>query len=371
VRLVPKLMSTPSTLLLCAGAAASLAGVWTLAGLSEKSTMRSTPRVLAAAAIGLLGEAFVYGRSPAELRAELALPLLFGLASVVALAVGAAKIEAALADKDGPRVVRRSAGIVAGTFFGMAAVGAASLDLSSGSLSQARLGWALMFALVASVLVVFAERARYAGVGLLALGKRSLLLGLVGPGLILGAQLTAAAQTLRAEEALRTQAPPVGAGPAAADAPLALAPAPEASAPLADAAASVAPLGSAWPGASAAPSGVGGSAAAAPSAVGEPGTVQVDAITARGMLEADVRGGVTRRLDKLQACLQDPNNQQKGSLSLKIGVDSSGSVTYSKATGGELSGTPLGSCLLAVFYKMGFASTSATNANFEITLHVP
>ena len=370
MRLVPKLMSTPSTLLLCAGAAASLAGVWTLAGLSEKSTMRSTPRVLAAAAIGLLGEAIVYGRSPAELRGELALPLLFGLASVVALAVGAAKIEAALADKDGPRVVRRSAGIVAGTFFGMAAVGAASLDLSSGSLSQARLGWALMFALVASVLVVFAERARYAGVGLLALGKRSLLLGLVGLGLILGAQLTAAAQTLRAEEALRSQAPPVGAGPAAADAPLALAPVPEASAPLADAAASVAPLGSASPGASAAPSTVG-SAAAAPSAVGEPGTVQVDAITARGMLEADVRGGVTRRLDKLQACLQDPNNQQKGSLSLKIGVDSSGSVTYSKATGGELSGTPLGSCLLAVFYKMGFASTSATNATFEITLHVP
>src|SRR4051812_1230266 len=101
-------MSTPSTLLLCAGAAASLAGVWTLAGLSEKSTMRSTPRVLAAAAIGLLGEAIVYGRSPAELRGELALPLLFGLASVVALAVGAAKIEAALADKDGARVVRRS-----------------------------------------------------------------------------------------------------------------------------------------------------------------------------------------------------------------------------------------------------------------------
>jgi hypothetical protein len=339
--------------------------------LSEKSTMRSTPRVLAAAAIGLLGEAIVYGRSPAELRGELALPLLFGLASVVALAVGAAKIEAALADKDGPRVVRRSAGIVAGAFFGMGAVGAASLDLSSGSLSQARLGWALMFALVASVLVVFAERARYAGVGLLALGKRSLVLGLVGLGLILGAQLTAAAQTSRAEDAPRTEtASPAAASSADPDAPLPLAPVPDASAPLADAAASAAPLGSTPPGASTAP-GTLASAAPAPSAVGEPGTVQIDAITTRGMLDADVRGGVERRMDKLQACLQDPKNQQKGALSLKIGVDPMGSVTYSKAMAGDLSGTPLGSCLLAVFYKMGFAGTSASNAHFEITLHVP
>src|SRR5690349_9621402 len=150
-------MSTPSTLLLCAGAAASLAGVWTLAGLSESSPMKSTPRVVAATSLGLLGAAIVYGRSPAELRGELSLPLLFGCTSVFALAVGAAKIEAALSEKDGPRVVRRAAGIVAGTFFGMAAIGAASFDLSSGSLAQARLGWALMFALVAATVIVFAD----------------------------------------------------------------------------------------------------------------------------------------------------------------------------------------------------------------------
>jgi hypothetical protein len=361
-------MSTPSTLLLCTGAAASLAGVWTLAGLSEKSATRSTPRVLAAAAIGLLGEAIVYGRSPSELRAELALPLLFGLASVFALAVGAAKLEAALAAKDGPCVVRRSAGIVAGTFFGMGAVGAASLDLSSGSLAQARLGWALMFALVASVVVVFADRARYAGAGVLALGKRSLVLVFVGGALLLGARLTAAAHPARAERAMAEAA--ASASPTATDAPVAAAPLPEASA-----AAGAAPESSAAPAVSATPlasaSASPAPSASAPPVTGEPGTVQIETVNARGMLEADVRGGVLRRMDKLQACLQEPKNQQKGALSLKIGVEPSGSVTYSRAIGGELSDTPTGSCLLAVFYKMGFASTTATNPTFEITLRVP
>ena len=334
--------------------------------------MRSTPRVLAAAAIGLLGEAVVYGRSPAAQRGELALPLLFGLASVLALAVGAAKIEAALADKDGPRVVRRSAGIVVGTFCGMGAVGAASLDLGSSSLAQGRLAWALMFALVASALVVFAERARYAGVGFLALGKRSLVVALVALGLLAGARLIASAQPRVATPWPAAAALPASADASASshmpvgsvDAPVGSAAVPEAAAPPDSAvlAASAPPVVSAAPSA----------ASSAPAlAAGEPGAVQVDAVTANGMLEADVRGGVARRTDKLQACLEDPKNQQKGTLSLKIRVDPSGSVLYSRATGGDLSGTPLGACLLAVFYKMGFAATSASSANFEITLRVP
>jgi hypothetical protein len=118
------------------------------------------------------------------------------------------------------------------------------------------------------------------------------------------------------------------------------------------------------PGASAAPS----AAVAAP--VGEPGSIQIDALTARGMLEADARGGVARRTDRLQACLADPKNNQKGTLSLKIGIDSAGSVSYSKATGGDLADTPVGACLLAVFYKMGFAAPPST-AGFEITLRLP
>ena len=89
------------------------------------------------------------------------------------------------------------------------------------------------------------------------------------------------------------------------------------------------------------------------------------------MLEADARGGVVRRMDRLQACLADPKNAQKGTLSLRIGVDPSGSVNYSRGTGGDLNGTPLGACLLAVFYKMGFAATAATGGNFDITLRVP
>ncbi len=356
-------MSTPSTLLLCAGAAASLAGVWTLAGLSESSQLRSTPRVVGATAIGLLGQAIVYGRSPAELRGELLLPLLFGGASVLALAVGAAKVEAALADKDGPRVVRRCAGIVTGTFFGMAAVGVASFDLSSGSLAQARLGWALMFALVAATLGVFAQRTRYAGVGLRSLGARAWVLALVSAALLVGAFLTAGAARVRVAVAA-TAATGVPARPSAVESKPAAPSASWAVAPVV--AESAAPLASAVASATAS----AGLAPAAPLA-GEPGTIQVDAITARGLLEADARGGVARRMDRLQACLADPKNNQHGVLSLKVGVDASGSVAYSKAVGGDLGGTPLGSCLLAVFYKMGFAATRANGANFQITLRVP
>ena len=359
-------MSTPSTLLLCAGAAASLAGVWTLAGLSESSALRSTPRVAVATAIGLLGEAIVYGRSPEEVRGELLLPLLFSIACVLALAVGAAKLEAALSDKDGPRVVRRSAGLVSGTCFGMAAVGAASLDLSSGTLAQARVSWALMFALVAATIVVFAERARYAGVALLSLGKRSLVLGVVAIGLVVGARLTAAAVPTHA--VVGSEPPGLPGLPGAGA--LASVTEPSAPAPQANASAESAPtleaaiVDSAAPLASAAPS------AAGPAPVGDPGAIQIDALTARGMLDADARGGVERRTDRLQACLADPKNNQKGTLSLKIGIDSAGSVSYSKATGGDLKDTPVGACLLAVFYKMGFAAPSST-AGFEITLRVP
>ena len=335
-----------------------------MAGLSESSAWRSTPRVVAATTIGLLGAAIVYGRSPQEVRGELLLPLLFSIACVLALAVGAAKLDAALSSKDGPRVVRRAAGIVAGTVLGMAAVGAASLDLSSGTLAQARVSWALMFALVAATVVVFAERARYAGAGWLSLGRRSWLLGLVGVGLVVGARLTAAAVPAHRVIAALPEAsgnvlmPEATASAPAPDVPVNAAPAP--AAPSVAAAAAM-PVDSAAPAPSA--------AVAAPA--GEPGSIQVDALTTRGMLEADARGGVARRMDRLQACLVDPKNNQKGSLSLKIGIDLSGSVSFSRATAGDLKGTPLGACLLIVFYKMGFAAPASNSAGFEISLRVP
>jgi hypothetical protein len=117
----------------------------------------------------------------------------------------------------------------------------------------------------------------------------------------------------------------------------------------------------------------GASAAPAPAAApsGAPGELQVEAVTTRGMLEADARGGVQRRITKLQACLAEPTNQQSGALSLKIGIDSAGSVSYSKATGGDLVGTRLAACLLPVFYKMGFAAPASSSAHFEITLRAP
>jgi hypothetical protein len=117
--------------------------------------------------------------------------------------------------------------------------------------------------------------------------------------------------------------------------------------------------------ASAAPSAV----AAAPS--GERGELQIEAVVTRGMLEADARGGVTRRWKRLQTCMDDPKNQQNGTLSLKVGIDPSGSVSYSKATAGDLVGTPLAACLLPAFYNMGFAAPASNSAAFEITLRVP
>ena len=71
-------MTTPSMVLLCAGAAAGLSGVWALAGLSESSNVRGTPRVIAATAVGLLGLAAVHFRAPAEMRGDLGLPAQHG-----------------------------------------------------------------------------------------------------------------------------------------------------------------------------------------------------------------------------------------------------------------------------------------------------
>jgi hypothetical protein len=117
----------------------------------------------------------------------------------------------------------------------------------------------------------------------------------------------------------------------------------------------------------AAPAPSGSAKALAPTKLGD---IAVDSVTVRGMLEADARGGVSRRTDRLSACLADPKNQQTGSLIIKVGIDASGSVADSRAVGGDLVGTPLAACLLPVFYKMGFAAPASGGAGFEITLRV-
>lgn len=348
-----------------AGVAASLTGVWALAGLSERSSMRPTGRVMAAAAVGLLGLAAVYQRAPGELRAQLSLPALFGAVAVLALAAGAAKQEAALADRDGARAVRRAAGLIAGTFLGMASVAAVSFELLPSSLSHARFGWACMLPAVAAALIVFARRGRLAGAGALALGRRGLILGVLGLALLIGARLLVTTPAVaRPLTPAATQAEPAAPlPPPAQPAP----PLPSASPPDAPAAAV-----SASGAVSAAAAGNAAPSAAAPSVpASAAGELQIESLTSRGILEADARGGVARRMPKLQACLADPKHQQSGSLALKIGIDAAGSVTYSKATGGDLVGTPLGACLLAVFYKMGFAAPASNSSYFEITLRTP
>lgn len=349
-------MSTPSMVLLCAGAASSLAGVWALAGLSEKSSLRSSGRALGAAALGLVGSAAVYQRAPAALRGELLLPALFAAAGVLALAAGVAKLEAALADRDGARAVRRAVGLLGGTFLGMVAIAFASIELMSTSLAQARFGWSFMLPLVAALLVAFAQRGRLAGAGALVLGRRGLLLGLAGMAVVVGARFSvrpAAAVSAPPKPPVVVVVDSAASRPVEPPAP-AMAPA-----PMPSEATPAAPVASA----SAAP--------APPVVAGAPGELQIETVAAKGLLEADARGGVQRRFDKLQACLSEPKNQQSGALTLRVGIDAGGSVNYVRPTGGELVGTPLAVCLLPAFYKMGFATPGSANAYFEITLRAP
>jgi hypothetical protein len=345
-------MSTPSMVLLCAGAASSLAGVWALAGLSEKSSLRSSGRALGAAALGLVGSAAVYQRAPAALRGELLLPALFGAASVLALAAGVAKLEAALADKDGARAVRRAVGLLGGTFLGMVAIAFASIELMSSSRVLARFGWAFMLPLVAALLLAFAQRGRLAGAGALVLGRRGLLLGLAGMAVVVGARFSV-------RPAAAVSAPPKPPVVVVVDSAVSPPIEPPAPAPVPSEAAPPAPVASV----SAAP--------APPVVTGAPGELQIETVVAKGLLEADARGGVQRRFDKLQACLAEPKNQQSGSVTLRVGIDAGGSVNYVRPTGGELAGTPLAVCLLPAFYKMGFATPGSANAYFEITLRAP
>jgi hypothetical protein len=292
--------------------------------------------------------------------------MLFALASVAALVVGAAKIEGALERRDGACVIRRSSGLVSGTCFGLGAIGAGALELASLSREHAGFGWALMFGLLASTFVAFGRRARYAGVGSLRLGSKLLGLLLLLAALLVGARLRAG----------KTSAPrSVDAAPSAVATPLAAAPLdPAGVAPHGSAATAEPPSASAPaepPSADAPaepPSAVPSIAASVVAPAATPGLLSIESVTARGLLEADVRGGVSRRIERLNACLQDPETRRAGVLTLKIGIDASGSVTYSKAVGGDLVGTPLAKCLLANFYKMGFAAPAVENASFEITL---
>ncbi len=355
--------------LLCAGAAAGLSGVWALSGLSERSALRVSPRVIAAAAVGLAGVGAVHFGAPMLMRGELGLPALFGLTGALALAAGAAKLDAALADRDGPRALRRASGLLVGSLLCMAAVAAVSLELVLTSLSHARHGWAYMLPSLASLLIVFAGRARLAGGAALALGARTLVIAAAGVLLLAGARgvVSPPASAPAADPARLSAAPvdtPLSAAPAAT-APVEISPAPPVSASASASAPVEAPAAAAPVESASAPL-----AASAPAPVGVAGQILIESIAPRGILEADARGGVVRRLDKLQACLAESPNQS-GTLTLKVGIDASGSVGYCRALGGDLVDTPLAACLLPAFYKMGFAAPASGAAHFEITLRAP
>ncbi len=336
-----------------------------MAGMSESSGLRGTPRVLGVAVLALAGLAGAHFAAPSWLRAELLLPGLFGLVSVLSLVAGAAKLEDAVESKEGPRALRRAAGLLVGSLLGIAALGAASLELLVSSPSHARWGWAHALPLVAGVLLVFAQRTRLIGSAALALGRPALVLSSLGLLGLVGARVLVVPQGRApvAEASLAPAAPVLAAKP---ELEPVLAPAVEVK-PAVSAGEPV----SALPSASAAPL-----LPAPPSSLGSPGSadLQIEALVTKGMLEADVRGGVMRRFALLEACVGAEASRPAGSLTLKVGIDEAGSVAYSRVVeaegAGELAGSSLAKCLLPVFYRMGFAAPRVGAASFSITLRV-
>jgi hypothetical protein len=77
-----------------------------------------------------------------------------------------------------------------------------------------------------------------------------------------------------------------------------------------------------------------------------------------------------RRIKRLEACVSSDSTKASGSLTFKVGIDDRGGITYSKIIGGDLEHAPVASCLLSVFYKMGFAAPRSGSATIKITLRV-
>ncbi|MEO6600272.1 MAG: hypothetical protein ABIQ16_10395 [Polyangiaceae bacterium] len=353
-------MSLSSFVLFSTGALAGVLSLRSLAGWSEPSSLRSGARVIGSAVLGGAALVAVQLGAGAPLRLRL-LPLaLFSLLAVLSVAFGAARMDAAVAERQSARAVRRASGILSGAFLGMLAIGALTLALASTEANLGRPAWSHVLPLLASVLVAFAARTRLAGAGALALGQRGLWRGVLGlAALVVGryalvprplapAPREAAARVAPSEVALGAPALPssvADAAPSADSAPPSVVPAPETSPPTAP--------------------------SAAPATAEGPGEiVQIEALELHGMPGLDARGGVMRRIKKLEACVNSDSTKASGSITFKVGIDDQGGVTYLKNIGGDLEHTPVASCLSLAFYKMGFAPPLSGSATIKITLRV-
>jgi hypothetical protein len=130
------------------------------------------------------------------------------------------------------------------------------------------------------------------------------------------------------------------------------------------------PLRSLLPAAPAAVSGVApAQVSPAPSSAARAGELRLEFADTRNIFEADARGGMERRIAKLEACAAERSNLH-GALTLRVGIDDTGSVKYAAPIGGNLAATPLADCLLGHVYRMGFASPRTPSASFTVTIHV-
>lgn len=366
----------------------TIAGAWCLAcvlgaaacvsmlGPSGFGSLRVSGRVL--------GVLFVsgFGLVPtiAVRQAEAAGPASIAVLALGALAVGTARLDAALRGKDLARASRIAGELSSGTWLALTALAAAALAAAAAKLhadgaklaslgwpaarSIARLAWLYTFPLVGAFYVVFAGRIALVGLGVRSRSAAWFPAAAVTLAAVAGARFGLFRSTPSVARpvvpAAEPKAAPTPAHGTVVPEPPAVPrgePSTSASAPSASASGGPAPV----PSSSLPP------AASVPSP--GPGRVSIQSLSTRGMLETDARAGLTRRFALLEACLEGRVSAIPETLSVRIFVDRTGSVSNVRPEGGELVDTPFGQCAIRNFYRMGFAS-GGDPASFELTLLV-
>jgi len=346
----------------CLSCIVNAAGMVWLLGPGGLQARRFSSRVGLALFVGLLGLA----PTLAFRQASAIGPALLAVSSLGALALGASQLEAAVALRDNLRAARIASNLLTGVWLGLCAIAAASLALSASTLalavqgkapageawvaamSAARLSWLHTFPLVGAALVVFAGRLQLAGLGAATSLGSALPVALIAAVGIVGGRHGLRNDAQIMAEAAAVPLPSRMARPQLAPAPSVVSSA-ERPEPVP-------------PPASAAPA---PSAAVPPAATGRP--IAIEALTATGILEADARTGIERRMKLLDECAAKTPLTQPGTLRSRVFIDPNGSVLAVKPLGGEHADTPFAQCAMLSYYRMGFAS-KGTSASFEVTL---
>ncbi len=359
---------------LAVGCALNAVGVTVMLRCVQSTWERISARFAIACAVGGFGLIWVLSSAIHGPKGA-SFPTILALSSTIAVALCALALEPLV--HQGPRdrmasTVRR---LVGGAWLGVAAIAAASLAgaaagllawspagrVSHGALVAAeragRLGWLHALPLIGMVLVVFVRRTELVGLATLSAGRRWLGLTLAA-GLSLGA-----GRYVLAQERTRVAAE--------ADAACALAPA--APPPPTSVAAGLASIAPELPSIGVAGSAPQGSASPTSSADTDPGAgavISVASLQASGVLEAGVSTPIDRRRNLLERCAERGGLHEAATLSVRIVVGVEGGAASVTPTGGDLTGTPVGDCLMRAFYHMGFPPPLSKPATVALTLRV-